>query len=54
MRFGYNFSNQWLKDPFNYSEERVFKLMSVINMDCLEIQLAVVGIIDSKGDINRT
>ena len=54
MKFGYNFSNQWLKDPFNYSEERVCKLLSRINMDCLELQLAVVGIIDSKGDINKT
>ncbi|NQT80825.1 MAG: sugar phosphate isomerase/epimerase [Candidatus Aminicenantes bacterium] len=53
MKFGYNFSNQWLKDPFNYSEERAFKLLSGINMDCLEIQLAVLGIIDNKGNINN-
>jgi len=53
MKFGYNFSNQWLKDPFNYSKERVFNLFSRINMDCLEVQLAVVGIIDSNGDINK-
>jgi endonuclease IV len=54
MKFGYNFSNQWLKDPFNYSEEQECKLLSRMNMDCLELQLAVVGIIDSKGDINKT
>jgi endonuclease IV len=54
MKFGYNFSNQWLKDPFNYSEERIFKLFSGINIDCLEIQLAAVGIIDSKGDVDKT
>jgi len=48
MKFGYNFSNQLLKDPFNYSEERVFKLMSRTNMDCLELQLAVVGILDNN------
>lgn len=54
MKFGYNFSNQWLKDPFNYSEERAFKLLSRINIDCLEIQLAVLGIIDNKGNINNT
>jgi endonuclease IV len=54
MKFGYNFSNQLLKDPFSYSEERVFKLMSRTNMDCLEIQLAVVGILDNKGNINKT
>jgi len=54
MKIGCNFSNQWLKDPFNHSEERVFKLFSGINMDCLEIQLAIVGIIDSKGNINKT
>jgi len=53
MKFGYNFSNQWQKDPFNYSEERTFKLLSGINMDCLEIQLAVLGIIDNKGNINN-
>ncbi len=53
MKFGYNFSNQWQKDPFNYSEERAFKLLSGINMDCLEIQLAVLGIIDNKGNINN-
>ena len=52
MKFGFNFSNQWLKDPFNYSEERAFKLLSRINMDCLEIQLAVLGMIDNKGNIN--
>jgi endonuclease IV len=54
VKFGYNFSNQWIKDPFNYSEERIFKLFSGINIDCLEIQLAAVGIIDSKGDIDKT
>jgi len=54
LKFGYNFSNQWLKDPFNYSEERIFKLFSGINIDCLEVQLAAVGIIDSKGDVDRT
>jgi len=54
VKFGYNFSSQLLKDPFNYSEDRAFKLFSRINMDCLEIQLAVVGIINSKGDINKT
>ena len=54
MKFGYNFSSQWLKDPFNYSEERAFKLLSGINIDCLEIQLAVLGIIDNKGNINNT
>jgi hypothetical protein len=53
MKFGYNFSNQWLKDPFNYSEERTFKLLSRIDMDCLEVQLAVLGIIDNKGNINN-
>lgn len=54
MKFGYNFSNQWLKEPFNYSEKHVFRLLSKVNIDCLEIQLAVVGIIDSKGNINNT
>jgi len=54
VKFGYNFSNQWLKDPFNYSEERIFKLFSGINIDCLEVQLAAVGIIDSKGDVDKT
>ncbi|NIO48315.1 MAG: TIM barrel protein [Candidatus Aminicenantes bacterium] len=54
MKFGYNFSNQLLKDPFNYSEERIFKLFSGINIDCLEIQLAAVGIIDSKGAVDKT
>jgi len=54
MKFGYNFSNQWSKEPFNYSEEKVFRLLSKVNLDCLEIQLAVVGIIDSKGEINNT
>lgn len=54
MKFGYNFSNQWIKDPFNYSEERIFKIFSGINIDCLEIQLAAVGIIDSKGDVDKT
>jgi endonuclease IV len=53
VKFGYNFSNQWLKDPFNYSEERIFKLFSGINIDCLEVQLAAVGIIDSKGDVDK-
>lgn len=52
MKFGFNFSNQWLKDPFNYSEERAFKLLSRTNLDCLEIQLAVLGMIDNKGNIN--
>jgi len=54
VKFGYNFSNQWLKDPFNYSEERIFKLFSGINIDCIEVQLAAVGIIDSKGDVDKT
>lgn len=54
MKFGYNFSNQWLKDPFNYSEERIFRLFSGINIDCLEVQLAAVRIIDSKGDVDKT
>ena len=54
MKFGYNFSNQLIKDPFNYSEERIFKLFSGINLDCLELQLAAVGIIDSRGDIAKT
>jgi endonuclease IV len=54
VKFGYNFSNQWLKDPFNYNEERIFKLFSGVNIDCLEVQLAVVGIIDSEGNIVKT
>lgn len=54
MKFGYNFSNQWLKEPFNYSVEHVCRLLSRITIDCLEIQLAVVGIIDSNGNINET
>ncbi len=54
MKFGYNFSNQLLKDPFNYSEERIFKLFSGIKIDCLEVQLAAVGIIDSMGNVDRT
>ncbi|MFP4081843.1 MAG: sugar phosphate isomerase/epimerase family protein [Candidatus Aminicenantes bacterium] len=54
MEFGYNFSNQWLKDPFNYSEEQICKLLSRVDMDCVEIQLAVVGIIDRKGHIVRS
>jgi endonuclease IV len=54
VKFGYNFSNQWLKDPFNYSEERILKLFSGIKIDCLEVQLAAVGIIDSKGDVDKT
>jgi len=53
MEFGFNFSNQWLKDPFNDSEEQVCKLLSETNIDCLEIQLAVLGIIDKNGDINQ-
>lgn len=53
MEFGFNFSNQWLKDPFNYSEEDVLKLLSKTKIDCLEVQLAVVGIIDKKGNINQ-
>ena len=53
MKFGYNFSNQWSKEPFNYSAEKVCKLLSGINMDCLEMQLAVIGIMDSKGSINK-
>ena len=36
-----------------HSEERAFKLLSGINIDCLEIQLAVLGIIDNKGNINN-
>ncbi len=54
MKFGYNFSNQWLREPFNYGEEKAFRLLSKVNLDCLEIQLAVVGIIDNNGDINNT
>lgn len=53
MKFGFNFSTEWLKDPFNYSDEQVCKLLSNIKMDCLEIQLAVLGIIDHNGDINQ-
>lgn len=54
MKFGYNFSNQWLKEPFNFSQEKVLKLLSRVNLDCLEMQLAVVGILDGNGDINTT
>jgi len=54
MKFGYNFSNQWLKEPFNYSEEEVCRLLSRVGINCLEIQLAVVKIIDSKGDVDKT
>jgi endonuclease IV len=53
MKFGYNFSNQWLKEPFNYSEEQAFRLLSRVDIDCLEIQLAVLGIINGKGDIDN-
>ena len=53
MKFGYNFSNQWLKEPFNYSEEQAFRLLSRVDIDCLEIQLAILGIIDGKGDIDN-
>lgn len=53
MKFGYNFSNQWLKEPFNYSEKQAFRLLSRVDIDCLEIQLAVLAIIDGRGDINN-
>jgi endonuclease IV len=54
LKFGYNFSNQWLREPFNYREEQVCRLLSKVKIDCLEIQLAVVGVINSKGEVNNT
>ncbi len=51
MKFGYNFSSQWYHDPFNYKEEEVLKLLSKVDMDCLEIQLAVVKILDKHGKV---
>lgn len=53
MKFGYNYSNQWAKEPFDYSEEQICELLSQIGMGCLEVQLAVVGIMDSNGNINK-
>lgn len=51
MEFGYNFSSNWQHDPFNYKEEEVLKLLSKVDMDCLEIQLAVVKIMDKHGNL---
>ena len=51
MKFGYNFSSNWQHDPFNYKEEEVLKLLSKVDMDCLEIQLAVVKIMDKHGNL---
>ena len=52
MQFGYNFSNQWAGEPFNYDMDKTFKLLSKTGMDCLEAQLAVVNVMDQHGNIN--
>jgi len=53
MKFGYNYSSQWSQEPFHYSKGHVLEFLSKINMDCLEIQLAVVRIMDRNGNINK-
>lgn len=53
MDFGYNFSCQWAKEPFNFTYEEVLDKLSKTDIDCIELQLAVVNIINKKGDVNK-
>ncbi|MFH1850629.1 MAG: sugar phosphate isomerase/epimerase family protein [archaeon] len=52
MDFGFNYSNQWYKEPFHYQDSKIMRLLSNIGMEAIEVQLGVVNVINRNGKVN--